>query len=136
MENDITIYYSKNYRRWWVVILTLLALIYLYLFFYLKIQILLFFHFLFYFYFILILVSTFKPYLKIKDNTVRSSYNIFKSMKFDEVKEVLFINGDYVFKSNDKKIFIGSEVIEASDKQRLDQFLKDRKLLPEPVQFI
>jgi hypothetical protein len=57
-------------------------------------------------------------------------------MKFDEVKEVLFINGDYVFKSNNKKIFIGSEVIEASDKQRLDQFLKDRKLLPEPVQFI
>jgi len=134
MENDLVIYYSKNYRRWWVVILTIVAFIYFYLFFYLSIQILLFFHFLFYFYFILILVSTFKPYLKIKDNTIRSSYNIFKSIKFDEINEVLFINGDYIFKSKNKKIFIGSEVIEACDKDRLDQYLKERKLLPEPIQ--
>lgn len=129
MNSDIIVYYSKQHRFKWFVTLSILTAIYLGIFLFGGLQIYVELHFLFLFYLILFVISLTRPYLHIKDNKLRSSNYMFKSLKLDELSEVNISDTNFIFKENHKYLLIDMELVSSKDRKIVIDFLKKRKLL-------
>lgn len=131
MEKDIIVYYSKRYKFKWFVSLAILSALYILIFFFTDISVFVGIHFLFLFYMVLITISLLKPYLQIKDNKIKSSNYMFKTLKLDKLNEVTVSEHNYIFKENRKYLFIDLDLVSREDRKCVISFLKDKKLLED-----
>ena len=109
----------------------IMVVIYLLIFLIVGLESCLFFHSLAVIYLCLLIWVIYMPYFKIRNNKIKSSGHLFKSMDYNDIIEVILINDDYVFRMKNCKIFIGNRLIDEADNKRLLKFLKERNLLSE-----
>ena len=127
MGKDLKIYYSKKYKRKWFLALAIISAIYILIILLVDEPFLL--DILVSLYLVLIVVSLQKPYLHIKGDSIKSGYNMTKTLRLSKLKGVFIEDGDYVFREKNKVLYINLELVSEEDKKKVIDFLKETELL-------
>lgn len=127
MNKNLKIYYSKRYKKKWVVVLAILSVIYIAANLFIDIPFIL--HILLFSYLVLIVISLFKPYLHIEGDYIKSGNNFSKKLQFSKLKGVFIEEGEYVFREKNKILYIDLELVSSEDKKKVLHYLNETKLL-------